>query len=648
MLRLMFLSVSFLDFLHYIIPLHISKRILMRFLITAIFCKFVSEKNQYRLSVRTLLKFKRSSTKSFFENGYFCTCFLTFRIRMIYKTTYRQLIHYSLIACTLCIQIIICIFIYNEYFNGKKLDVIENQIQETHVLKNLMEDSRKDLLGAQDNLQKYVLNNDKKFLEAYFESLRNLNKNLDSISSYKNINPSLKSFINSRKSELSKLPDLEKSINSVYKQSKKPSAKKVPFKIKDFEVKSIPKKPDTKIEYRLDSVEKKSLLGRLKSAVNNDVDVQRELTIISTKYGDSVNTDQLKTDIDSAVNAVNKHYGNEIKKYETSIISSQNKNDNLYKIYDQLIVYSNNWMGIYNIAVSDFSKNLEKELYEQNSINNKIRRYSVIGLMILMFFVLIVIVYYNRQSYLDEKKLKLAYEEINKNLNFKNKILGMLSHEIRSPLKIINIFIDRISRKTSDENITGYLKTIKFTNNSLLIQANQILEYTKNQEKQIELKPVEFNLRNEIESILRAFEPYIESKNNVFEVTNIIDSETVVFADNIKIHQVFTNILGNANKFTEDGKIEVKITTNQVNEKALKLNVTIADTGAGISQSDIKKIFEPYFQGVVSTEIDNLGAGLGLNLCKEIIDLFQGTISAESTLGQGTTVSFDIILKLVQ
>ncbi|QOW09635.1 HAMP domain-containing histidine kinase [Kaistella flava (ex Peng et al. 2021)] len=567
---------------------------------------------------------------------------------MIYKTKYRQLIHYSLIACALCIQVIICIFIYNEYFNGKKLEVIQSQIQETHVLKNLMEDSRKDLLSAQDNLQKYVFDNDKKYLEAYFQSLRNLNKNLDRISAYKNINPTLKNFIDSRKSELSKLPDLEKSINSVYREFQKPSPEKVAFKIKDFEIKSIPRKSDTKIEYRLDSVEKKNFLGRLKSAVKNDVDVQRELTIISTQYGDSVNTDQIKTSLDSTINAVNRHYGKEIKKYESGIMASQTKNNNLYQIYDQLIVYSNNWMGIYNIAVSDFSKNLEKDLYEQNSINNKIRRYSVLGLMILMFFVMIVVVYYNRQSYLYEKKLKLAYEEINKNLNFKNKILGMLSHEIRSPLKIINIFIDRISRKTKDENIADYLKTIKFTNNSLLIQANQILEYTKNQEKKVELRPIEFNLRNEIESILRAFEPYIESKNNVFEVRNDIDMETVVLADNIKIHQVFTNILGNANKFTEDGKIEVNIDTTYVTDKILKLNVTVSDTGAGISKSDIKKIFEPYFQGVLSTEIDNLGAGLGLNLCKEIIDLFHGTISAQSTLGQGTTVTFAINLNIVK
>ncbi len=566
---------------------------------------------------------------------------------VLLKFKYRQLIHYALITCAVCIQAIICIFIYNEYFNGKKLEDIRRQIQQTEVLKKLMQDSRKNLLDAQDELQRYVYGNDQEHLEAYFLSLRRLNSNLDSITSYKNINPGLRTFIDSRKDELAKLPDLQKSINSVYSEFKKPAPQKKEFKIKDFKVKSYPKIYDTQIEYKLDSVEKKSFLSRLKSAVKNDVEIQRELMVISTRYGDSVNTKQLKKDIDSIINAVSSHYVGEMKKYESGINASKAKNDKLYQIYDQLIAYSNNWMGIYDIAVHDFSKNLEKEYYEQNSANNKIRKYAVLGLMVLMFFVILSIVYYNRQSDLDEKRLALAYQEINKNLSFKNKILGMLSHEIRSPLKIINIFLDRISRKTQDETISDYLKTIKFTNNSLLIQANQILDFTRNQEKPMELQPVEFNLRKEIEAILTAFEPYIESKNNQFIIEDKIPAGIKVFADKIKIYQLFTNILGNANKFTEGGEVRVNLTLSEIQNNIQNLKVIISDTGTGISRSDLSKIFQPYFQGAGTADIENVGAGLGLNLCKEIIDLFRGTISADSILGQGTTVSFTIPLQVL-
>ncbi len=567
---------------------------------------------------------------------------------VLFKAKYRQFIQYSLIACTLLIQIIISIFFYNEYFNGKKLAAIEEQIKETRELKKLTNDSRKDLLNAQDYLKNYISGDNKKYLELYFQSLRKLPGNIDSIKSYENAIPSLKKTINSKKEEISKLNNLETLIDSVYKVSQKPLNKNIPLKIKKFDIKNNPEKLDIEIHHTSESIAKKSLFPRLKDAIKGNVEIKRDTTFITKKVESSIDTNKIKADFDSTINAVNKHYLNEIKKYESHISITDSKNNNLHHIYDNLIVFSNNLMEIYDDTIIDFSTKLEDQYSEQNSINTKIRRYSVLGLMILMFFVLIIMMYYTKQSFLYERELKTANTKINNNLSFKNRILGMLSHEIQSPLKIINIFLDRIRKKTSDETILDHLKSIEFTNNSLLIQANQILEYTKNQEKQIELKPTEFNLRNEIEAILQIFQPYIESGNNVFEITNEINPETTVFTDNAKIHQIFTNILGNANKFTGNGKIKVAANTTSVNEKTIKLNVSVSDTGIGISESDIEKIFEPYYQGMISDEIDNLGVGLGLNLCKEIIDLFHGNISVKSTLGKGTTVTFDINLSIVK
>ena len=101
-------------------------------------------------------------------------------------------------------------------------------------------------------------------------------------------------------------------------------------------------------------------------------------------------------------------------------------------------------------------------------------------------------------------KFNEANELNKKNLGFKNRILGMLSHELRSPLKIINIFIDKITRTTKDETIKGYLNSIKFTNSSLFIQSNQILEYTKNQDAGQKLVNTTFNLKDEINAIATA------------------------------------------------------------------------------------------------------------------------------------------------
>lgn len=249
-----------------------------------------------------------------------------------------------------------------------------------------------------------------------------------------------------------------------------------------------------------------------------------------------------------------------------------------------------------------------------------------------------------RIAFIYEKRLNAANKQINENLNFKNRILGMLSHELRSPLKIIGLFISRISKKTDDRQIKEYLKSISFTNDSLLMQANQILEYTKNQAVENKLIPVKFNLKSEITSIMASIEPYIETRNNIFIIHENISPDLEVYSDNKKINQIFMNILGNANKFTENGQITVEVKTEPRNENTISLMTKISDTGAGISKHDLEKIFEPYYQGVLSEDVENLGAGLGLSLCKEIIELYSGHIAVESETGKGTTVTFTVNL----
>jgi signal transduction histidine kinase len=106
------------------------------------------------------------------------------------------------------------------------------------------------------------------------------------------------------------------------------------------------------------------------------------------------------------------------------------------------------------------------------------------------------------------------------------------------------------------------------------------------------------------------------------------------------------NILGNANKFTENGEIKVTVEVEPVNKNIISLTAKIKDSGSGISPSDIEKIFEPYYQGVLSEDVENLGAGLGLSLCKEIVELYDGNISVSSELGKGTTVVFTVNLNL--
>ena len=564
---------------------------------------------------------------------------------------WRKIVHYSLVICILLIQITIAGFFYNEFISRKNITFIDKQLKEVQSLENLTDDSRKELINAQDFFQKYVVSKDNQYLKAYFNSVDRLTKNLDSINNFKFQNPNLKSFSIARKKDSLKIENLKLLVDSTQEFSKNSDLKttvQLP-QLKKFDTDFNFEKFDVQTKTISDSVPKKGIFGRLKDAFAGKENVRKDSTIVTIKSGKAAKSTKIKTELDSIITSANNHYLREVQKIRVSVTKYKDKDkDNsgdFYHTFNSLLVYSNKLMNIYDEAIKGSKSELEKEYKAQNSKNNRIREYLVLGLMVLMFIVSILIMYFTRIAFIYESKLKVANKQIGENLKFKNRILGMLSHELRSPLKIIGLFINRINKKTSDEDIKGYLKSISFTNNTLLMQANQILEYTKNQQVENKLIPVVFNLKSEIKSILTSIEPYIETRNNKFVIDDQIDPAIMVDSDDTKINQIFMNILGNANKFTENGQIKVFAATEIVDENTVTLVTKISDTGCGISQSDLEKIFEPYYQGVLSEDIENLGAGLGLSLCKEIIGLYSGNISVSSELNKGTTVSFSINLK---
>lgn len=563
---------------------------------------------------------------------------------------WRKIVHYSLILCILLIQVIIAVFFYNEFVNEKKLNFIKKQLEESRMLGDLTDDSRTDFMEAQKYLQKYMVSQDDKDLKLYFESLQKLKGNFDKIDSYEKLSPKLRNNLIQRKKDTLQVNKLKTLIDSASQlsASQAPKMQQQPYEPKkfknDFENMSIQTRTYT------DTIKKKRFMGRLKDAISGKVNVQKESTVITLTNNKTIDLSNVKSEMDNVIKSMDKHYAEEVKKVqknaEKNAEKNQRDNAHFYGNFSKLLVYSNGLINVYENAIKDFKSQLEKEYNEQNSNNNKIRTNLVLGLMILMFIVSILIMYLTRLAFIYERRLNAANEEIKKSLNFKNRILGMLSHELMSPLKIVNIFIDKINRTTKDEAIKDYLKSIKFTNSTLLIQSNQILDYTKNQEAPKKLINFVFNLKDELHSIVTAITPYIETRNNKLVVTDGISADAIVNADKIKINQVFMNILGNANKFTENGQISLSMSTEPAGENMISLLTTVSDTGIGISESDLKNIFEPYYQGTASDKMDNFGAGLGLNLCKEIIELFDGEIEVDSKQYKGTTVTFRINLNI--
>lgn len=567
-----------------------------------------------------------------------------------YGFKYRKIVHYSLILCILFIQLLIAAFFYNEFVKNKKLAFFEKQLGEINTLERLTEKSRVEFSNAQGSLQKFMTSKDEKDLNGYFSSLRALDANLSNINLYENKFPKIKEVHTKSEEDFSANGNLKKLIDSTQKyssdvnlnmQNDLPNFKKFDL---DYNFDKFDVILDTKV-YR-DTIKKKGLFGRLGDAISGNGDRDKDSVVITVRNGEMPTSKSIKADFDRIIRQVNKHYVVENNKIKVKVKDNQAGGEQFYRIFNDLFIYSNGLMNVYEDAIQSSKLDLQKEFEKQRAKNNKIRTNLIFGAMILMFIVSILIMILTRMAFVYERKLSDANEQINEHLNFKNRILGMLSHELRSPLKIMDIFIKRIKKKTNDESIQEYLKSISFTNNTLLIQANQILDYTKNHQIENKIIPVQFNLKEEIDSILNSVQPYIETRNNRFIVKENIASDIVVFSDNNKINQIFMNILGNANKFTEEGQIEVDTKAVKTDAETVKLTTVIKDSGVGISKEDLEKIFEPYYQGIISDKVENLGAGLGLSLCKELVGLYSGEINVDSEKNVGTRVEFSLNLKL--
>ncbi|MEI3611269.1 hybrid sensor histidine kinase/response regulator [Pseudogracilibacillus sp. SO30301A] len=223
----------------------------------------------------------------------------------------------------------------------------------------------------------------------------------------------------------------------------------------------------------------------------------------------------------------------------------------------------------------------------------------------------------------------------------KNQFLANTSHELRNPLHgIINI-AQTILNHQKDSLTTDNKNNLK-----LLIQVgrqmsftlNDLLDISRLQDKQIKLKRRPVNLHTVTSGVLDMIRFMTENKRLDIEL-KITDTFPDIYADQNRLIQILFNLLHNAVKYTNEGKITIDATY-----KGLFATVTISDTGIGISEQIQASIFQPYEQEKKNTTAIEGGIGLGLHICKQLVELHGGTISVDSTLGKGSVFRFTIPL----
>tara|TARA_B100001250_G_scaffold78945_2_gene64844 strand:+ start:1298 stop:2623 length:1326 start_codon:yes stop_codon:yes gene_type:complete len=269
---------------------------------------------------------------------------------------------------------------------------------------------------------------------------------------------------------------------------------------------------------------------------------------------------------------------------------------------------------------------------------------SQIPYLLIMPFVYSVFVkrsneYKDRIDYVKTEELKILREQAQNASKAKSDFLANMSHELRTPLNAILGYSEMLMEEAEDDELESYaedLAKIQSSGEHLLTLINDILDLSKIEAGKMDLHIEEFEFVKHLAQIEATAKPLVEKNGNKFILENNATFEKLK-NDQTKLRQILFNMLSNAAKFTKEGSVTLSINTI---EKDVRFAVT--DTGIGMNEKQLGKVFDEFTQAEASTAKDYGGTGLGLPISKKMTEMMGGKMEVESEEGKGTTFSITI------
>lgn len=237
-----------------------------------------------------------------------------------------------------------------------------------------------------------------------------------------------------------------------------------------------------------------------------------------------------------------------------------------------------------------------------------------------------------------EQFWKSEKERATEHSKLKSDFLASMSHEIRTPMNAVLGLTTLLKETTLNADQKDYVVTIQRSAKSLLTLINDILDHSKIEAGKLDIINAPFNLKTLAHEIADNFKPLVLEKNIELKL-NFSELKTDTYnSDANRIRQIMINLIGNAIKFTKEGSVELQFVTENTNTK-----VIVKDTGSGMTPLEVSHLFQKYFQTKNGQTVG--GTGLGLNICKQLVDLLNGEIGVSSELGKGTQFWFSLPLE---
>lgn len=311
----------------------------------------------------------------------------------------------------------------------------------------------------------------------------------------------------------------------------------------------------------------------------------------------------------------------------------------------------------------DILRNVEKELYEfinktiEEEINNTSSNITMLAIglaagIVLFAFFMLLLIKISITKPLDEFEAGLVEEkeQAERESHMKSSFLAVMSHEIRTPLNGIMPYVELLLQTKLSREQSEYLHVVHKSGESLLRVINDILDFSKIESGKLDIEEISFNAVKEFESIVDLYTAKAKEKEIEFCVFVDPTIPSYLYGDPTRIKQILSNLLSNAIKFTDvGGEIEFFVVLKSIDQETQKatLNISVKDSGRGISKENLAHIFTPFSQEDNSISRRYGGTGLGLSISQDLSKMMHGEISVASEVGKGSIFSLSIELPIV-
>lgn len=246
------------------------------------------------------------------------------------------------------------------------------------------------------------------------------------------------------------------------------------------------------------------------------------------------------------------------------------------------------------------------------------------------------------------QQLEISKNKAEASAKVRERFISTISHELRTPLYAVTGLTHLLLKEKPKPEQVENLESLKYSGEYLLALVNDILEINRLDSERATLEFERFNLRDNIQQISQSLNEIVKKNDNELILEIDPNLPDFLLGDEVKIHQVIFNLVGNAIKFTENGKVWIRVKINSLKSNAVNFIFEVEDTGIGIPKEKLEDIFDNFSQGSLEISKKFGGTGLGLAIVKRLLKLMDSEIAVESKVGEGSKFYFELTMKVAQ